>query len=332
MARYARLEAPGAVHHLVSRFVNEEFRFTGTRERRHYLEQVPRALARSDWNPNSYCLMSSHTHLGARAGVLPSASFIKPLNVGVAGWLNKTQDRLGPVFADRHRSIVVCDGQRVARLVAYIHNNPVRAGVVRDPADSDWSSHRAYLGLVKPPPWLDVERGLSECGFDSSSSGRLAFHEFVVSLSGELRSEELSGAGIAKQRAQIRAVLGSSIECSWPSIPDPSTGQAIELLSPMRRAVAWPGAAADVVRVVANYLGIAEIEILGRGRQHHLSGARRLLLHLWTVYLGRSQTEMRALLGLSSSRASELLRSPHADWKALSAVCRELDREVRQKI
>src|SRR5688500_390704 len=179
MPRYARLEAPGVVHHLVSRFINEEYRFAGATERRNYLDRVPRALVRSDWSPRSYCVMSSHVHWGARAGHLPSASFIKPLHVGTAAWLNKIQGRLGPVFADRHRSII-CDPQHAARLVAYIHNNPVRAGVVSDPADSDWSSHRAYLGLVEAPPWLDVEAGLLACGFEPTVSGRLAFHEFVV--------------------------------------------------------------------------------------------------------------------------------------------------------
>ena len=54
-----------------------------------------------------------------------------------------------------------------------------------DPADSPWTSHRAYLGLVEPPPWLPVERGLALCGFDASARGRLAFHEFVCAQRGD---------------------------------------------------------------------------------------------------------------------------------------------------
>src|SRR4029453_10084192 len=99
MPRFARLEAPGAVHHLVSRFVDEEFRLTNAFERDNYLRRVPSALARSDWSLLAYALMSSHLHWGGVAGHLPSASLMKPLHSGFAGWLNEHQSRLGPVFA-----------------------------------------------------------------------------------------------------------------------------------------------------------------------------------------------------------------------------------------
>jgi hypothetical protein len=83
------------------------------------------------------------------------------------------------VFAARHTS-VVCPAERAAALLAYVHNNPVRAGVVPLPEESEWTSHRAYLGLAPAPAWLDVARGLSLCGFDVTPRGRLAFQEYVA--------------------------------------------------------------------------------------------------------------------------------------------------------
>lgn len=65
-----------------------------------------------------YAVMSSHLHLVTRAGVAPSADFIKPLHVGFARWLNRHQGRFGPVFAERHATIQ-CGYARVARLLAY---------------------------------------------------------------------------------------------------------------------------------------------------------------------------------------------------------------------
>jgi hypothetical protein len=49
-------------------------------------------------------------------------------------------------------------------LIDYVHRNPERAGVVRDPNDSDWTSQRAYVGLGHQPSWLDVGRGLHLAG------------------------------------------------------------------------------------------------------------------------------------------------------------------------
>jgi hypothetical protein len=330
MARYARLEVPGAVHHLVSRFVNNDFRFTGPLERRNYLSRVPRALQRSDWDPLSYCLMSSHNHWAGLAGSLPSASFIKPLHVGTATWLNRTQGRFGPVFADRHRSIV-CDPQHAALVIAYIHNNPVRAGLVGDPADSDWSSHRAYLGLVKAPPWLNVERGLSACGFDSSPKGRVAFHEFVVAHSRDPRCDEFSAAGMASRRARLREILGASVECAWPALEGAPGRSVSTVLAPRGVAPAWVGDPADVLRVAADQLGFDVAGLSSRVRPRRVTAQRRLLLHLWTIHLGRRQSEMARLLGLSAAGASKLLRAARADWASMNRACSVLETLLRRQ-
>lgn len=98
------------------------------------------ATTRTDWAPLAFALMSSHPQWALEAGEQPSSAFVKPLNSGFAGYLKRTLHRLGPVFADRHRTIS-CTGDTAAALIAYIHNNPVRAGVVEDPRHSYWTSH-----------------------------------------------------------------------------------------------------------------------------------------------------------------------------------------------
>jgi len=75
------------------------------------------------------------------------------------------------VFAERHRTIEIV-GDAAAALLAYVHNNPVRAGGVADPSVSVWTSHRAYVTLEAAPPWLDVERGLRLAGFSATRAGR----------------------------------------------------------------------------------------------------------------------------------------------------------------
>ncbi len=327
MPRYASMEAPHAVHHLVSRFVNEEFRITNEFERRGYLERVPGALKRSDWSPLSLVIMSNHNHWGMLAGTQPSASFIKPLHVGYAGWLNKLQQRRGPLFAERHRSIV-CDEEHAANVIAYIHNNPVRAGLVADPVESSWSTHRVYLGLEEAPEWLDVARGLSICGFNSSPSGRLAFHDFVVSRSRHPRSEELSGGGIARQRARIRALLSAAIECSWPAVGQ-TTHRDVVIPRSQTVLLPWPGDPLLVMGLVADRLGFS-ISDLVLSRRHDAAGARRMVLHLWTRHLGRKQSEIRFALGMSSSAASELLRTPRVSWEKIDEACSLLAAELRR--
>jgi hypothetical protein len=54
-----------------------------------------------------------------------------------------------------------------AQLINYIHRNPVRAGLVDSPRGSEWTSHRAYLGVERCPPWLERGRGLELSEFES---------------------------------------------------------------------------------------------------------------------------------------------------------------------
>ncbi len=80
-----------------------------------------------------------------------------------AEWINERLERIGPVFMRPKVHAVQPNG--VGRLIAYIHRNPVRAGIVPHPSDSDWTSHRAYLRPDSAPPWLDVSKGLELSGF-----------------------------------------------------------------------------------------------------------------------------------------------------------------------
>src|SRR5262245_45635372 len=123
MPRYARQEAPGLLHHVISRFVNEAWRFASPVERAEYLRRVERVVRDHFFSPLAYCLMSNHLHWALRLLGGTSKDFVHPLHSGFAPWLNRFQDKRGPVFAERHKSLVFPPEDN-AKLVAYIHNNP----------------------------------------------------------------------------------------------------------------------------------------------------------------------------------------------------------------
>ena len=45
----------------------------------------------------------------------------------------------------------------MARLGAYLHNHPLRAGLLRDPSATDWTSHRFRSGYKRSSAWAAVE-------------------------------------------------------------------------------------------------------------------------------------------------------------------------------
>ncbi len=166
MARGGTSMMAGGVYHVISRFVAKDWFIESSVERRQYLALLDRALAKTDWRLFAYALMSSHVHLALVMGTQPLRDWLRPMHTEFAKWINWRRERIGAVFVRGPNVIQVWpDGAR--RLIGYIHQNPVRGRVVADVADSDWTSHRAYVGLATPPTCLDVEAGLALAACDS---------------------------------------------------------------------------------------------------------------------------------------------------------------------
>lgn len=153
------------IYHQISRFVGGEWFMESEVERRTYLWLLGRAIAKTDWLCFAFALMSSHIHLALIAGSGRLKDWLAPMHTDFALWINERRGgRIGGVFVKGPEEVEFA-ASGTQRLISYIHNNPVRAGVVSNPRQSDWTSHRAYLGLGRRPSWLAVERGLELSGF-----------------------------------------------------------------------------------------------------------------------------------------------------------------------
>ena len=72
--------------------------------------------------------------------------FMKGLLQRFTQWFNRTHSRTGRLWEDRFKSVIVEDGVAAKTIAAYIDLNPVRAGMVKDPADYRWSSYGEAIG------------------------------------------------------------------------------------------------------------------------------------------------------------------------------------------
>jgi putative transposase len=74
------------------------------------------------------------------------AEFMKGLLQRFTQWFNRAHSRSGTLWEDRFKSVIVEDGLAARTISAYIDLNPVRAGMVEDPADYRWSSYGEAIG------------------------------------------------------------------------------------------------------------------------------------------------------------------------------------------
>jgi hypothetical protein len=84
--------------------------------------------------------------------------------VSYAGYFNRKYHRIGHLFHGRFKSILVDADEYLKQLSRYVHLNPVRAGLVNQPADYPWSSYPIYVGKVTTAAWVETEWLLSQFG------------------------------------------------------------------------------------------------------------------------------------------------------------------------
>jgi REP element-mobilizing transposase RayT len=136
------------------------------------------ATDRFDWSCWGYNLMINHFHLQIQnvGGTLSKG--MHWLNSKFSKYINKKYDKVGHVFQGRFGDTLVQSGHHSNVLSRYIALNPVRKEWVKDPADWEWGSYAATLGLTAPHDCLDIDGALAEFG-GNSPEGRLNYQEYV---------------------------------------------------------------------------------------------------------------------------------------------------------
>lgn len=148
---------PGATYHVWARGNDRQALFVDDQDRERYVKMLGHVIEDHWWRGLAYVLMSNHVHLVVRTEHADLARGMNALHNGYARSFNQRHGKINHLFGDRYGSSVLQDAQQVRRIVAYVVNNPVEAGLVRRAEEWPWGSHAAVVGGTAPP-WLDVGR------------------------------------------------------------------------------------------------------------------------------------------------------------------------------
>src|SRR4030067_1574628 len=154
MGRPLRIEYPDAFYHVTSRG-NERrpiFKTKGDYER--FIGYLESATERYGARIHCFCLMPNHYHLLLETPRANLRRILHHLNSSYTNYFNAKTERVGHLFQGRYRSILVEKDSYALELSRYIHLNPVRANLVRDPSRYCWSSYLAYIGREAKWGWL----------------------------------------------------------------------------------------------------------------------------------------------------------------------------------
>ena len=153
MPRLPRLHVPGGLYHVILRGNHQQRIFDRDTDYYALEDLLARALARYDARVHAYCWMANHVHLAAQVGDARLGRLIQAVSSVYARRKQRAVQTTGHFFERRYRATLVDNDAYWLALVRYVHRNPVEAGIVSDPADYPWSSHRCYLGRSRRD-WL----------------------------------------------------------------------------------------------------------------------------------------------------------------------------------
>lgn len=161
MPRIPRIVIPGEPHHVIQRGNRRLPTFFREDDYQYYLEVMREWCDRHSVAIWAYCLMTNHVHLIA----VPETEQGLRLAIGEAHRryslrVNRREGWTGHLWQGRFSSFVMDENYLLAT-ARYIEQNPVKAGMVNDPADYKWSSAQAHLAakddhLVTTAPLLDL--------------------------------------------------------------------------------------------------------------------------------------------------------------------------------
>ncbi len=154
MARPLRIEYPGAFYHITARGNERKDVFKSARDREKFLSYLQSATERYGAVIHVYCLMNNHYHLLLETPSGNLSQIMRHINGAYTTYFNTKRRRAGHLFQGRYKGILVEADEYGKELSRYIHLNPVRAKVVENPGDYQWSSYGEYIGKKKPFEWL----------------------------------------------------------------------------------------------------------------------------------------------------------------------------------
>lgn len=150
MARLPRFMLPGQPQHVIQRGNNSELIFADTNDYFFYLECLINASKKQKVDIHAYVLMTNHVHLLVTPWTNNGIGLMmQSIGRRYVQYFNQRYHRTGTLWEGRYKATLLDSEEYLLACCRYIELNPVRARIVKNPAEYPWSSyHCNALGEI----------------------------------------------------------------------------------------------------------------------------------------------------------------------------------------
>jgi putative transposase len=323
MPRKARIDATGALHHIIARGIARKRVFNDNADRDFFVERFGSILTDTGTQCFAWALIPNHFHLLLKTGSVPIATVMKRLLTGYAMHYNRRHKRSGHLFQNRYKSILCQEDTYLLELVRYIHLNPLRAKLVGDIEGLDrypYAGHSALMGK-STVSWQNGDYVL-RLFHDKTSMARRRYKDYMQKGIADGRRPELTGGGLIRSAGGWEAVKALRRAKAFQKGDERilGDGEFVETVlseanEAYERRYRLKAKGVDVEMIAgaaAQIAGIEAFQVWASGKQPGLVHARSLLCYWATSELGISQVWLSRRLNLSPSAISLSVSRGHA--------------------
>jgi putative transposase len=145
MPQIFRILPEEGVIHILTRGNNRQRVFHDDKDYKVYLNTVRQYKPENKIRFYHYCLMPNHVHLIVEITHESNLSrFMKQLNLGYMFYYKKRYSYNGHLWQGRYKSLIISRDEYLMACARYIELNPVKAGIVKNPKEYQYSSYNTY--------------------------------------------------------------------------------------------------------------------------------------------------------------------------------------------
>jgi len=321
MPRQARLDSPGTLHHVMLRGLERGAIVTDDTDRKNLLTRLGAIATATGTAIYAWAILANHVHLLCRSGPPGLPVFMRRWLTGYAISYNRRHQRVGHLFQNRYKSIVVEADAYFQELVRYIHLNPLRTGLVESLRALDrypWCGHATLMGH-RTVPWQDRREVLAWFGRTVARAVQ-AYRAYVAAGIPLGRRPDLVGGGLVRSLggwAAVRAMRPRTPE----DMADPrilGCGDFVERLLHEAEARQRPRMlpterarrAAAIIEAACTRAGITPAEFAAGSRRGATSTLRAEVAKKLVADLGLSLADVARRCGVTTSAISRAVRQP----------------------
>ena len=212
MPRQARIDYPGALHHIIVHGKADREIFHNQSDYEEFICRLESALIASSTPCYAWALMPDHLHLLLMTGKKPISKIMQSMLTSYAIYFNKRYQHCGHVYQNRYRDTLCDYDTYLLKLIRYIHLNPVRNGLIKnitELADYPWTGHSLIMSN-QTQAWPKTTEILALFS-NNYNKARANYQQFISDgIATEPDKEEefnLDGGGLLRSNGGIWEVM-----------------------------------------------------------------------------------------------------------------------------